>query len=287
MSTMHRKEVEQWALAVIKVRDTLSPDRLVRRGEVAEMCGVHPTGADRIMRWADMMEARGEALPDITDDQVFSAVGARIGKHRGGAVFRPARVASPSRAVTAWAPLPDYRRPISSANIGEPRASVPPVVDIPPPHDDGAKVLARHGFRLMMEAMSACRYKPKPVEKLVADSGVPAVRIRAAAIRGLVVIDDSDTVHATAYGLLFHAAHIGPDRWALPGEAIVAMQRAVRHIGPSCRKMKSTVVPRAWRHVSRYTRVLSQSGMIRVFHDTVYLTRHGHRFAQMDLTIQG
>ena len=289
---MPRAEVTQWALAVIAVSDTLSPDRLVKRREVADMCGVHPTGADRIIEWARMMQHRGEPLPFITMPGVVRAMKAQRERYMA-CIDTWVKARAQSEAIRADKAKsaaikkgPDYLRPTALANLVHPCASVPPLADLPDPAD-GTRATWKQGVYKLLRTMSERKFKPRPMQSVTACFRVSEGVVRHAERCCLVSVDGDSVVHITAYGILAHAAHSGPDKWASPAVAVDTMQRAVRSVGQGKRAI-SQVVPRgALRHSARYIRVLEQSGMIKVIRGDMYITRHGHQFARMDLTTQG
>ena len=290
--TMPRKEVEQWALAVIKVGDTLSPDRLVKRGEVADMCGVHPTGADRIIEWARMVRHRGEPLPFITMPGVVRAMKAQRERYMAridewvNAQAQSEAIRAAEARFAATRAGPDYLRPTALANLVHPHAFVPALADLPDPVD-GTRATWKQGVYKLLRTMAERKFRPRPMQSVTVCFRVSEGVVRHAERCCLVSVDGHSVVHITAYGLLAHAAHSGPDKWANPADAVDTMQRAVRNVGQGKRAI-SQVVPRgALRHSARYIRALELSGMIKVIRGNMYITRHCHQFARMDLTTQG
>ena len=118
------------------------------------------------------------------------------------------------------------------------------------------------------------------------ESGIPPATIDAAVIRGVIVDVGAGAVSPTACGLLFYHVTAGPHRWASRGP-ISAMQQILHQVSAERRSPRDMVSSRARPSLPRFIHVMKESSLIRRFGSRIYLTRHGHQFARMDLTIQG
>jgi hypothetical protein len=318
MSAMPRAEVEQWALAVIKVTDTLSPDRLVRRGEVAEMCGVRAADADRIIEWARMVQHRDGPLPFITMPGAVRAM--KNHRERYAAHFKALEKVQAERdafakerqkkqasarqrrrtarkretaaeAIAAAKPsaevMPDYLLYRTHAHLRPVAASVPRVVSIPEKTRPPDVRNSRSGFRTVLVTLADGGYRAIAGAELAQVDGVSVDTLTYMAHRGLIAHTRGDTYSMTIAGLVFHTIASGSDPWSRPTQTASAWQVVLRRIRKGHRRMdqissriRATTLP-------RHQRQMTRAGLIRVKDNQSYLTEYGWQWARMDLTTQG
>ena len=322
-ATMPRQEVEQWASAVIAVSDTLSPDRLVRRGEVADMCGVNPAGADRIIEWARMVRHRGEPLPFITmpgvvramkehrarvRDDVEAATEARIEWERKVRDDQKAKFIAQQRAASARAKKAkdlaaaravaradardmldsrDYTMPKYLASLMQVDPSCPTVYDIPAPKAQGSTYKSRSGFNGVLRVLAGFQFTPTSDRDLCRFAKVRPSTIGFMVHRGLIWSTVGGYYAMTVAGFVLHTIANGPDAWARPCTAQVAWQTVLRRIGEGSRRMDIIVDVNRPDLAPRYQQQMTRAGLIRVEGGDVYLTAHGWQWARMDLSVQG
>ena len=317
--TMPRTEVEQWALAVLKVGDTLSLDRMVRRGEVAEMCGVRPGEADRIIEWARMMGARGEPMAAITMPGVVRAMKAQRARHtyKSGAskrareakekaeweaaqvVLREKRARNRDREMltrefakareeSAKSKAPyDYTLPRADAHLVPLPYGCPLVHDIPSPRPDDSGRISRVKYTTVLSTIAAHEYAPRSAESLMLSHRVTIPLLNYMVARDMIHKRKDGLYVMTIAGLVVHVIANGDEPWVRVPPAAAAWQSALRKVREGARRMVS-VIDRNHPSVSfRYERQMMAAGLIQVKNGRVYLTEYGWQWARMDLTIQG
>jgi hypothetical protein len=319
MSTMPRTEVEQWALAVIKAGDTLSFDRMTKRNQVAEMCGVRAVEADRIIQWAGMMSARGEPLPFITMPGAVRAMKnhrekyashfkaldrvqaerdalakerqkkqASARQRRMTARRREAAVGTDTAPVESPAEIvPDYLLYRIDAHLRPVAPSVPMVVGIPKKTDPPSVRSSRNGFRLILSTLADGGYRAMAGTGLARIEGVSTDMLTYMAHRGLIAHTRGDTFSMTIAGLVFHTIASGSEPWTRPTQTASAWQVVLRRIREGRRRMDKVSSVISAPTLPRHQRQMTRAGLIRVKDGNAYLTEYGWQWARMDLTTQG
>ena len=317
--TMPRGEVEQWALAVLKVADTLSPDRLVRRGEVAEMCGVRAADADRIIEWARMVQHRDGPLPFITMPGAVRAMKnhrERYAAHfkalekvqaerdafakarqRAQTATRRKRMSARDRAAAAIAKVEaamaaeqvarDYTLDRDSAHLRPVSRNAPKVASIPGAACGDHARRTRYGFNLVLIALATGKYKALTEADLTRVAEVSLATLAYMVHRGLIVPARGGGYLMTVAGLVYHVISSGPECWRRPTATIAAWHVILRRIGEGHRRMDQIIHKNSAKIIPRYQRQMTRAGLIRVKDGNAYLTEYGWQWARMDLTTQG
>jgi len=284
--TMPRGEVEQWALAVLKVADTLSPDRLVRRGEVAEMCGVRAADADRIIEWARMVQHRDGPLPFITKARQRAQTATR--RKRMSAQDRAAAaIAKVEAAMAAEQVARDYTLDRDSAHLRPVSRNAPKVASIPGAACGDHARRTRYGFNLVLIALATGKYKALTEADLTRVAEVSLATLAYMVHRGLIVPARGGGYLMTVAGLVYHVISSGPECWRRPTATIAAWHVILRRIGEGHRRMDQIIHKNSAKIIPRYQRQMTRAGLIRVKDGNAYLTEYGWQWARMDLTTQG